>query len=411
MKNLDHLLQRAAYFTSLVLVGSIPGFSMPLENSVLGSVNRLIGGLALLLWLLSVVVTGRLGKLHLFHLLATAFGLWYVVSLWWSVAPNETPFTASLIEGVILSVMLWDIYRTQERLEAAMQAFLVGGCLSVVMTALNFAQGQQVRHWEKRFAASGFDPNDIALLLAIGIPMATYLATRRSSLTAFRVVNLLYPAAAALGIVLSGSRGALLAAAPAYLFFLIRMARLSRGWGFAMLGVLTAAVTGATRLDLSAPLQRLGTVTASSGDDHLSGRADIWRAGWAAFGEHPFLGVGGGAFSAATMGKNGQGEALIAHNTYLSVLTELGPIGFLLFLGLLALVLQSALRQAPPMREMSLLSLLVWAIGVFALSWEFRSQTWLLFGLIVAAGHCAPLACSAPLPLGRTESWGQRVGP
>ena len=406
MKNLSHFLQIAAYFASLALIGGIPGLSLPLQGSALGSVNRLIGGLVLLLWLLSVVATGRLGKLHLFHLFAVAFALWYVISLWWSVAPDETPFTANLIEGVVLSIMLWDIYRTQERLEAAMQAFLLGGCLSVVMTTLNFAQGQQVRHWEKRFAGSGFDPNDIALILAIGIPMATYLATRRSSRPAFRLLNLLYPAVAALGIVLSGSRGALLAAAPAYLFFLVRMARLSRAWGAALLGILTAAALGVTQIDLSAPLQRLGTVTASSGDDHLSGRADIWRAGWAAFGEHPFLGVGGGAFSAATVGKNGQGEALIAHNTYLSVLTELGPIGFLLFLSLLALVIRSALRQAAPMREMSLLALLVWAVGVFALSWEFRSQTWLLFGLIVAAGHCAPLALSR-----RAESWEQRAGP
>lgn len=392
MKNLSHTLQIAAYVASLALIGSIPGLFMPLADSALGSVNRLIGGFVTLLWLLSVVTTGRLRKLPLFHLLAIAFALWYVISLWWSVAPDDTPFTANLVEGVALSVLLWDIYRTQERIEAGMQAFLLGGCLSITTTVFNFLQGQQARQWEKRFAGSGFDPNDIALLLAIGIPMATYLATRRSSLPIFRALNFLYPIGTALAIVLSGSRGALIAAAPAYLFYLARIARLSRGWSIAMLVVLVAAVVGAARLDLSAPLQRLGTVAASSGDDHLSGRSDIWRAGWAVFGEHPFLGIGGGAFRMATAGQNGQGEALIAHNTYLSVLTELGPVGALLFLALLALVVQSALHQAPPMREMSLLALLVWAVGVFALSWEFRSQTWLLFGLIVAAGHCAPPA-------------------
>ena len=411
MKNISYILQLAAYFTSLALIGGIPGLAMPLEDSALGSVNRLIGGLVMLLWLLSVVATGRLGRLHLFHLLAIAFALWYVLSVWWSVAPDETPFTTTLIEGVVLSVMIWDIYRTQERLEAAMQAFLLGGYVSVGMTAFNFAQGQQVRHWEQRFSGSGFDPNDIALLLAIGIPMATYLATRPHSPPLLRLLNLLYPLATALGIVLSGSRGALLAAAPAYLFFLVRMARLSRGWGIAMAVFLSAALLGATQLDLSAPLQRLGTVAESSGDDHLSGRSDIWQAGWNAFGAHPFLGVGGGAFSAATKGRNGQVLALIAHNTYLSVLTELGPIGFLLFLGLLVVVLKSALRQAPPMREMSLLALLVWGVGVFALSWEFRSQTWLLFGLVVAAGHSAPPALSRPFSPARAGLLAGRAGP
>ncbi len=411
MKNFSHFSQLAAYLASLVLIGGIPGLALPLEDSALGSVNRLIGGLVMLLWLLSVVATGRLGRLHLFHLLAVAFALWYVLSVWWSVAPDETPFTATLIEGVVLSVLLWDIYRTQERLEAAMQAFLLGGYVSVAMTAFNFAQGQQVRHWEQRFSGSGFDPNDIALLLAIGIPMATYLATRPRSLPVFRLLNLLYPLATALGIVLSGSRGALLAAAPAYLFYLVRLARLGRGWGVAVAGLLAAALAGATQLDLSAPLQRLGTVAESSGDDHLSGRSEIWQAGWTAFGEHPFLGVGGGAFSAATAGRNGQVLSLIAHNTYLSVLTELGPIGFLLFLGLLVVVLRSALRQSPPMREMSLLCLLVWGVGVFALSWEFRSQTWLLFGLIVAAGHSAPPAVISPFRPARAGRLAGRAVP
>ena len=410
MRNISHLLRVAAYLASLALIAGIPGLALPLEDSALGSVNRLIGGLVTLLWLLSVVATGRLGRLHLFHLLAIAFALWYVISVWWSVAPDETPFTMNMIEGVTLSIMLWDIYRTQKRLEAAMQAFLLGGYVSVAMTAFNFAQGQQVRHWEQRFAGSGFDPNDIALLLAIGIPMATYLATRPTSPPVFRLLNLLYPVATALGIVLSGSRGALLAAAPAYGFYLLRMARLSRGWGVAMACILVAAVAGVAQLNLTAPLQRLGTVAESSGDDHLSGRSEIWQAGWNAFGEHPFLGVGGGAFSMATKGKNGQVLALIAHNTYLSVLTELGPIGFLLFLALLALVIRGALRQAPEMREMSLLALLVWAIGVSALSWEFRSQTWLLFGLIMAAGHCEPVLGS-PFAPARAWQFAGRAGP
>ena len=231
MRHLSHKLQSGAFYASLVLIGSIPGLFIPFEDQTLGSINRLIGGFVLLLWLLSVAATGRLRRLSLFHLLAIAFALWYVLSVTWSVAPDDTPFTANLVEGVLLSIMLWDIYRTRERLEAGMQAFLLGGFLSITTTVFNFLHGQQARHWEKRFAGSGFDPNDIALLLAIGIPMATYLATRRHSPPALRALNFAYPIGAALAIILSGSRGALLAAAPAYLFYVVRMARLSRAWG------------------------------------------------------------------------------------------------------------------------------------------------------------------------------------
>lgn len=392
MKPLSRILQAGAYGSSLLLVGSIPGLSVTLSDTTLGSINRLIGGGVVLLWLLSTTAAGRMRTIILFHWLTLTFAVWYVISLWWSVAPDDTPFLFNMVQGAALTVMLWDLYRTRPRVEAAMQAFLLGGCVSVATTAWNFAQGNQARHWEKRFAASGFDPNDIALTVAIGIPFAAYLATRAAKPGFLRALNFLYPVAAGFVIVLSGSRGAMIAALPAYLYYIASVAHMSRGWRLAALAVLIAVVGGTARLDLSEPLQRLGTVTNSASGDHLSGRSDLWQAGWSVYGQHPFLGVGGGAFAAATRPLTGLGESLIAHNTYLSVLTELGPFGILVFAALLAAVAASAPRRPDPLRTACLLALLVWMIGVFALSWEFRSQTWLLFTLIVAAGHCASAA-------------------
>ncbi len=388
MKSLSRTLEAWAYGASLILIASIPGLFIQFSDALLGSINRLIAGAVVLLWLLSVATTGRLRRLHLFHWLSLTFALWYVISLWWSVAPEDSPFLVGVVEGVALTILIWDIFWSEARVQAAMQAFLLGGYVSIATTLAEFLQGHQARHWEKRFAGSGFDPNDIALLLAIGIPMAVYLAQRQQGAPLLRFLNFLFPIATGFAIILSGSRGALLAAAPAYLFYLIALARLKLQWRMVMAAVLLGAVVGATRLNLSEPLQRLGAVANSASDDHLSGRQDIWHAGWIVYGQHPLLGIGGGAFLSATQSLNGQGQPLIAHNTYLSVLTELGPVGFLIFAALIATVVASALRQPRLPQQACLLALLVWAIGVFALSWEFRSQTWFLFALIVAAGHC-----------------------
>ncbi len=388
MNNLSQTLQRATYWASLVLIGSIPGLFIAFSDKTLGSINRLIGGFTILLWLLAAVSSGRFRRLRLFHFLAITFALWSTISVWWSVVPDDTPFPLNVPQGAALTVLLWDIYRTRNRVEAAMQAFLLGGYVSIVTTTFNFLHGDQARHWEKRFAGSGFDPNDIALLLAIGIPLAAYLTAGKTGPLFLRLLNFLYPVGAGLVIILTGSRGALIAAVPAYLFYLASVTRMGRVWRFAVCAVLLGAVVGATQLDLSEPLERLGTVTNSASDDHLSGRADLWHAGWIVYGEHPLLGIGGGAFGEATKPLAGLGQPLIAHNTYLSVLTELGPFGFLVFVAMLVTVVQSALRQPRAMCLASLAALLVWAIGVFALSWEFRSQTWFVFGLIVAADHC-----------------------
>ena len=54
---------------------------------------------------------------------------------------------------------------------------------------------------------------------------------------------------------------------------------------------------------------------------------DIWREAIAILGRHPVFGIGGGALD-STIGT-------AAHNTYVSVATETGIIGFVIFLSVL----------------------------------------------------------------------------
>jgi len=387
VKRVSQKLHTAAYWACLILIGSIPGLFMPLPDTTLGSANRLLGVVATLLWCGTILTAGQLRRLLVFHWLAIAFAVWDTISTAWSVVPDDTPFPLYMPQGALLTIMIWDLFRTRARIEAAIQAFLLGGCISITTTAMNFLNGDQARHWEKRFAGSGFDPNDIALLLSIGVVLSAYLMSRRGQSPWVVAFNFLYPIATGFVIVLTGSRGAMLASIPAYLYYFVAVMRLGRLWRIAGAAIILCAVIGATQLDLAEPLQRLGTVTNSASDDQLSGRSDIWRAGWAVYGQHPFLGVGARAFGPSTVATNGQGMELVAHNTYLSVLTELGPLGFLLFGALIASVICSTPRNPRSLRVCCLLALLVWAIGVFALSWESRSQTWLLFALIVTAGH------------------------
>jgi hypothetical protein len=66
----------------------------------------------------------------------------------------------------------------------------------------------------------------------------------------------------------------------------------------------------------------------------LTHRTVIWAAGMEVFRDHPFLGVGAGAYSPATV--KIVNIPLIAHNTFVSVLVELGVFGPPMLLMLLA---------------------------------------------------------------------------
>ena len=74
----------------------------------------------------------------------------------------------------------------------------------------------------------------------------------------------------------------------------------------------------------------------------------------------------------------------VAHNTFISILVELGVVGALLLFMLLASMVYSAIRMRYLDRCLWISLLLTWTIGVSALTWEYRKPTWLLFSLLAA---------------------------
>jgi O-antigen ligase len=130
--------------------------------------------------------------------------------------------------------------------------------------------------------------------------------------------------------------------------------------------------------------QRFGTTTTELTEGDLNNRTKNWLEGLASFEKHPLMGIGSNMYrSINSLGK-------VAHNSYLSVLVEVGIIGFLLFGAILVIVLLHALRQTGWDRSFWLTQLAVWSLGAFTLTWEHRKSTWLFLGLIVASAALTP---------------------
>ena len=138
-------------------------------------------------------------------------------------------------------------------------------------------------------------------------------------------------------LALTGSRGSWLAGAVGLAVAAVLMAR-GRRWATA-----TAAIGGLA-------LTTLYVLTAFTIPVGLQARGDYWHVAWHVAGNHPLLGTGAGTYDLAwaAFGDLGRwSQALDAHSLYLESFAELGVIGLVLVLALVA-PLVSGLRAERP---------------------------------------------------------------
>jgi O-antigen ligase len=345
--------------------------------------STLVLGLPLILgggW--QVVRSGVLRPLPPAIWLIALFVAWSVLSLAWSV-DREAGMKRTKTYGQLLAFvwLSWQVLRTERDLKVVLAGFL-GGCAIAAGSAWRAFLSGELWPDVTRYAAEAFDPNDMAVTLALGIPIAAYLTL--GARHRWGSAALLYVPVAASAIVLSGSRAGLLTAAVAVLAVTAWM-RFRRVGALVLVVALLGAglavgwqnIPDTTRSRLATLQQQLAGT--------MGGRTAIWRAGAAAWLDDPVAGVGTGGFAAAVAPRVGTPE--VAHNTPLSVAVDVGLVGLVLFLGAFHAVLRSVARSGRNRRFFAWSLLLAWLFGTSSLTWEHRKTTWfvLLAGAAVAA--------------------------
>ena len=367
-------------------------FVIPFGNIVdlqsVGTLAKTFGLGVAAFWMATVVATGRIRKPHILHIMVVVFLLWNALSIFWTVGVDETlSRVITYVQLFGLIYILWDLYTTPGAIWAGMQAYILGAYVSIASVASNFFTGNESSYL--RYSATGFDSGDLGIFLAIGIPMAWYLAvtdndSRKNRL--LKLVNYAYTPLAIFAIILTAGRGTILATIPAAIFILMSLKRFNKWLRVAIfIGFLGVLFTLPTIIPETS-FNRLATLTSELSEGSLSGRRYIWQEGLAVFAKHPVLGVGSGAFRQGVE-VSFLNERKVAHNTYLSVLVEVGIPGFALLAAILAITVQQILRQPEWDSRLWLAVFLVWAIGAFALTFEDKKATWFVIGLIVASAN------------------------
>lgn len=333
---------------------------------------------AVVAWVLHLKSGYPVRNLQSSHRLLLLFVLWAGVTVIWTAEPERAARRA--ISYCQLFLDLWLVYQccsTARDYRRLLGAFLLGCSVGFAGLAYNFAIGEF--QGDGRYTAPGFDPNDLACTLILGIPTALYLPAsgRRGAW-----ISWLYIPCAVLASLLTASRGALAALAVCLLASLAITTRVSVRAILSLVLVTVLSGTGLAVFWNEISFRRLSTMGEQLAARDLNGRVDIWERGFNAFLEHPLVGVGGGGFGSAVGARN---RELAAHNTGLGVLVEHGLIGLTLFAGGVLLLFLRNWRRRSLEEKIWAVTLSGWAIAATTLSWENREITWLLWGLCSAA--------------------------
>jgi len=378
-------MERLAWILLAVFV-----FTIPWEKSVwipgIGTMTRLVGLCALASGIAAAVARRSIRLPNLVLIAAGLFVGWEALTYFWSIDPSASAARAfTFVQLLAMLGLVWDLCRTELAHRQLLHAYVAGAVVAAAYTMVRYALNQPT-YW-RRYAAAGFDPNDLGLTLSLAIPLALYLALSSSGLTAwfYRVAVVFIEAA----ILLTASRTALIVATVAFAFVFLtwrESSRLQRICGVVLLILLGA---GALVFAPRAARDRLATLPGEMSAGTLHNRTRIWKTGLKALKQHPLLGVGAGAYPEAVKPWLGvpalPGHEYVAHNSFLSVLVESGLIGFGSFACLLSACALFIWSLRGPGRALWATTAGVWAIGASKLTWEHRKPTWLIIGLITTA--------------------------
>ena len=377
-------IRALAFAMSLVFIFVVPWEGV-IEFPGLGTAAKIIGFLTGVAWIASVFITNQVRKPQLFHILIVFFVLWNALSLFWTPSPASTvPHVGTWIQLMMMVLIFWDLYTTQTAIMAGLQAFILGEYVAIATAASNFLAGDAFYNHYQRFSpAAQSNPDGFGFIVVLGIPVAWYLASSMKGskwVSLLRIINYAYIPAAFIGLSLSGTRTALIASLVGVAYGLSSLNRVRLSARIPIFLILSAAILFLLpHVSSLRSFQRFSTTYHEITEGNLNNRVDNWQEGLSAVPDQPFIGVGANTYrSVNSLGK-------LAHNSFLSVLVELGVIGFTLFAGMVGLAVIAAFRQPKWESRFWLAVIAVWGIGASTLTYEHRKATWLFLGMAIAS--------------------------
>jgi O-antigen ligase len=403
-----------SFLAYLVLCAFV--FTLPWETSVViipgvGLFSKITGVLSVAAALVMVLLNGRVRRWHLFHVAALFFVLWAAAGQLYYLQGMRTSYKfGTFVQLFAVLWVAWELAPSWSRVHGLLLSYVLGCWVAALNTVLLFVRNRGAL---RRYAAGGVDPNDLAMTMVLALPMAWYLGMT-SERQLVRWIARGYVVVGVFAVVLTGSRGGMIACLTALTLVPLTLTRLTPGRRATAIVLMGLAGTVAIANVPQEIIDRFASTTSQVEGGSISGRGRIWRAGLTVFAQRPFMGYGTGSFKGAVSPILGEATQ-VAHNSFISILVEEGLVGLVFYLTMMGAVFVSLLRLPTLPRRFGLVLFFTLGVAMLPLTWEDRKPTWFVLAALIGFSRAWVVqrglvgrGWSAPLP-----PWaaGRRVRP
>ncbi|MBC7396746.1 MAG: O-antigen ligase family protein [Bdellovibrionales bacterium] len=322
-------------------------------------------------------------KWNQMSLLLVAFSVWTLLTTVFAPDPGaaQGEFFDGFLKSILLYFILVQTVRTPDALKrllvTLLLSFLFVGSICVYQT---LRMNSLVTEGDLRLRGFGAftNSNDIAALMVFILPFAAIAALRKNENTLIRALGFALSFVSIITIVLSRSRGALMGIALMIaVHFIIKIGRKA------------VVPVAAALLFLALPASIIISNRSSTDlEGSSAGRKTYLKAGLRMGVLNPIFGVGFNGFPASLQTYSTESleedKQMTAHNSWVLVFAETGPIGLILFTLVFVFCLRSAWTVYSRSPEF-LLAMVGYGVAMFFLSHSYLIYPYLLFALVQLA--------------------------
>lgn len=303
---------------------------------------------------------------------------WVALSMRWSVDPKATLLMISQYGSAFLAYMMVRRLSVRKVAWRRIGWSYIYGCL---IAALYFLVFSKAASDNLRYGIEGINANYIAYSLVSGFPvLLTLLRTGEPTRRWRSILVIVWMVIVIAAILLTGSRGATLSTLLCLLVWILGWKRrpLPTSLGAVALGVVaTLVILAVLPPEIRGRLEVHGEIDSAY-------RFDTWPIALNLITEHPLTGIGAGGFPSANR------FGLLAHNLLLSLGSELGVPGILMyFLVLVGIYRTIAVRVVPELSLCRTTLFIAWLPIAFTGAWDISFVAWLVFAWFAATSSWA----------------------